>query len=401
MTPEEYGNSFEASIATVVPAAATRVPALAARFAAAGIEPAEVTGRAGLDRLPVVGKDELIELQARQPPFGGVLAPDASVRRIFQSPGPLYEAELDHPDHWRFAPALEAAGFSAEDVVLNAFSYHLSPAGAMFEEAARALGATVVPAGVGNLDLQIELCAAVGVDAYVGLPSYLKSLYEKAENEGVELGVRRAFVTAEPLPPSLRSWLEERVGVVRQGYGTAEAGNLGFECRRAEGLHVPDDALVEICDLSTGDPLWDGTIGQVVATVLYSDYPVVRLGTGDLSAFLTEPCDCGRSTPRLRGWMGRVGDAVKVRGMFLHPRSVEQVMKRIDGVEDFRLVVDRVEHRDELRCEVVAAPGVDPDALAEEVAGRVHSGLRFSAAVAVVTAIEGDEGPIVDLRTWD
>ncbi len=399
MNPEEYAESFDARIAAVLPEAAAAIPALANRVAAAGIDPAGLTTRAALDRIPVISKDELVEMQAARPPFGGIVAPDASIRRVFQSPGPLYEPELDHADHWRFGQALAAAGFGAEDVVLNAFSYHLSPAGAMFEEAARALGATVVPAGIGNLDLQVQVSAAVGVSAYTGLPSYLKALFEKVEEEGVALDIRRAFVSAEPLPPSLRSWLEERVEVVRQGYGTAEAGNLGFECDRAEGLHVPHDALVEVCDLSTGDPLWDGTVGQVTATVLHAGYPIVRLGTGDLSAYLTDPCECGRPTPRLKGWMGRVGDAVKVRGMFLHPRSIEQVMARVPGIRDFCFVIDRVEHRDELRCDVVAAEGHDPDELAARVAEEVRSGLRFRTEVRVVDTVAG--GPIADRRVWD
>jgi phenylacetate-CoA ligase len=401
MTPEEYGDSFDSEIAAILPVASARIPALAARVAGAGIEPRELTTRIAHDRLPIVTKDELIGLQAAEPPFGGVVAPGAAIRRIYQSPGPLYEPELDHADHWRFAQALEAADFGAESRVLNAFSYHLSPAGAMFEEAARALGATVVPGGIGNMELQIQVCVAVGVDSYTGLPSYLKTLLEKAESDGVVLGIERSFHTAEPLPPSLRAWLGERVPVVRQGYGTAEAGNLGFECELAEGLHVPLDALVEVCDLSTGEPLWDGTVGQVTATVLYPDYPIVRLGTGDLSAYLTDPCECGRPEPRIKGWMGRAGDAVKVRGMFLHPRHVEQVMARITGVTAYRFVVERAEHRDELRCEIVTAPGEDQKDVAKRIADAVRAGLRFKAAVEVVDELETDDGPIVDHRVWD
>ena len=202
-----------------------------------------------LDRIPVLTKDDLVEVQAAAPPFGGLLGADASVRRIFQSPGPLYEPELDVPDPWRWRPALEAAGFQSGEIVLNAAGYHLTPLGAMLEEGVRALGGVVVPGGVGNLDLQVRACVDLGATAYVGLPSYLKALLDKADelDLGSSLRLERAFVLAEPLPPSLRALLEERVSVVCQGYGTAEGGNLGYECEQKAGFHVPDDALVEVC----------------------------------------------------------------------------------------------------------------------------------------------------------
>ncbi len=401
MTPEEYGRSFDDRIAAILPEASRRAAPLRERLEAAGLRPEELTDGRALARLPVLSKDELLELQAAARPFGGLLTDGARLRRIFQSPGPLYEPELDQPDHWRWAPALAAAGFEAGDVVFNAFSYHLSPAGAMFEEGARALGCAVLPGGVGNLELQLQACADAGATAYVGLPSYLKALLEKGDEEGVKLSLRRAFVTAEPLPPSLRAWLQERVPVVLQGYGTAEAGNLGYECEQAEGLHVPEDALVEVCELSSGEPLWDGAVGQVVATVLSADYPLVRLGTGDLSAYLTESCRCGRGTPRLKGWLGRVGDAVKVRGMFLHPRQIEQVMGSLEGIARYRFVIERVEHRDELRCEVVVGPGADAEAVADAVRNQIRSGLRFNVGVTAVDELEEGAPLVEDRRTWE
>ena len=398
-----YARSFDERVAAIVGPAAERVPALRERLAAAGVEPGELTDVAGLDRVPVLTKDELIDVQAAARPFGRLLAPGANVRRIFQSPGPIYEPELDEPDPWRWRPALAAAGFGPDDVVLNAAGYHLTPLGAMFEEAARALGSTVVPGGVGNLDLQVQVCVDVGVTAYVGLPSYLKALLERAEDAGAAPSFRleRAFVTAEPLPPSLRSWLEERVPVVRQGYGTAEAGNLGYECEVKSGFHVPDDALVQVCDLATGRALWGSEEGQVVVTLFRADYPLVRLGTGDLSAFVLDPCACGRAAPRLVGWLGRVGEAVKVRGMFLHPRQVRAAMADVAGLEAYRFVVDRHEHRDELRCEIVAASGADRAAVAEAVRERVRSALRFNADVAAVESLDAAGPVLVDARSWD
>lgn len=396
--PAAYARSFDARVAEVLPDAARASPGLRRRCEAAGLAPDDLTDAAALERLPVMSKDELLEAQRADPPFGGLLADGARPRRVFQSPGPLYEPEPAVPDHWRWAPALEAAGFGAGDVVLDAFGYHLSPAGAMFEQAAVALGCTVVPAGVGNAELQLQACADLGVTGYIGLPSYLKSLLEKAEDGGPAWAPERAFVTAEPLPPSLRAWLDERVGTLRQGYGTAEAGNLGYEVDGVEGLLVPDDALVQICRLGDGAPIVDGAEGQVVVTVLSPEYPLVRFGTGDVSAWAVDGAGAALPRPRIRGWLGRVGDAVKVRGMFLHPRQIEEAMAGLDGLGDWRFVVERVDHRDELRCEVVPA-GADADALAESVRARVRDRLRFGVEVVSVPTLEGP-GPLDDRRDW-
>jgi phenylacetate-CoA ligase len=400
-TVAEYTAGFEARARAVLVPAAGAVPALARRLAAAGLAADDLGSVTSLRRLPILTKDDVLELQAKAPPFGGLLAPGTPLRRIFQSPGPLYEAEPDVPDHWRGAPALAAAGFTAADVVLNCFGYHLSPAGMMFEESCRVIGATVVPGGVGNMELQVRAARDVGVTAYTGTPSYLKALLEKAADlEGPPLSFVRAVVGAEPLPLSLRSWLGERVGAVRQMYGTAETGLLGYECEELSGWHVPDDALVEVCALDDGQPVAEGTEGQVVVTLFSPHYPLVRFGTGDLSAFAAGDCPCGRPTPRLVGWLGRSGEAVKVRGMFLHPRQVTQVMSQVPSVAAYRFLIDRVDHRDVLRCEVVPAAGAAGDPAAA-VKDAVRSGLRFDVEVTVVTAIEPGSPPVSDLRTWD
>jgi phenylacetate-CoA ligase len=398
-----YARSFDERIAAVVAPAAERVPAFAERLRAAGLGPTELTSIDELDRIPVLTKDDLAELQAAAPPFGGLLGADAPVRRIFQSPGPLYEPELDEPDPWRWRPAFEAAGFQSGEIVLNAAGYHLTPLGAMFEEGVRALGGVVIPGGIGNPDLQVRACVDLGATAYIGLPSYLKALLDKADelDLGGSLRLERAFVLAEPLPPSLRTVLEERVAVVAQGYGTAEGGNLGYECERKEGFHVPDDALVEVCELDSGRGLWDGEEGQVVFTLFREHYPLIRIGTGDLSAFVTKPCECGRPTPRIAGWLGRVGEAVKVRGMFLHPRQIRSVMSEVPEVTAYRFVVEREEHLDSLRCELVPAAGADAAAVVENVKERVRSALRFNAEVEVVESLEPDAPALVDTRTWE
>jgi phenylacetate-CoA ligase len=404
MSPAAYARSFDERVRSVLPEAARRCSGLARRLDAAGIVVNDLCRVTDLDRVPVMTKDDLLELQRADPPFAGLVAADAPIRRVFQSPGPLYEPELDRPDPWRWAPALRAAGFGERDLVLNTFSYHLSPAGAMFEEALRAVGARVLPGGVGNLELQAQACADLGVTAYIGLPSYLKALLERAEAAGHDpraWPLRRAFVAAEPLPPSLRAWLTARVPVVLQGYGTAETGNLGYETNALDGLHVPADALVQICDLSTGEAIYDGREGQVVVTTFEPDAPVVRFGTGDLSAWALDETISTEPTPRIRGWLGRVGDAVKVRGMFLHPRQVSAVMTSVEGVEAYRFIVDRINHRDVLRCELVTRPGADPKVVGRDVRSSVRDGLRFDVDVIPVAEPTVADGPIVDVRSWD
>jgi phenylacetate-CoA ligase len=379
----------------VLPRLAAAVPALRRRVEAAGLRPEDLADLEELARIPVLSKDDLIELQHANPPFGGLLAPGARPRRVFQSPGPLYEPEPDAEDPWRWAPALRAAGFAEGQLVVDAFGYHLTPAGAMFEEGLRAVGCTVLPGGVGSIDLQAAAIRDLGVTGFVGLPSYLKTLLERHD----DLRLERAFLAAEPLLPPVRAWLRERVGVVRQGYGTAETGNCGFECEAEDGWHVPEDALVQVCALDDGRALGPGEEGQVVVTLFREDYAVVRLGTGDLSRLVAERCSCGRGTPRLAGWLGRVGEAVKVRGMFLHPRQVRSVMDGLDGVAAYRFVVERRADRDQLRVEVVPAGGSDGAAVCERVREAVRSGLRFNADVVAAHSIAEDRPVLEDVRS--
>lgn len=400
-TPSEHQRAFDPIVGDVVSRAAASSPGFRARLDRAGLDPADLDDVAALDALPVLTKDELLDQQLAAPPFGDLLAPDTTPVRIFQSPGPLYEPQLESGDTWRWQSALRAAGFDEHDVVLVAFGFHLSPAGAMFEAACHSLGATVVPAGVGSKELQVRACVDIGITAYVGPPSYLKALLETAEASGAEVGIERAFVSAEPLPPSLRAWLTRRVPSVRQGYGTAETGNLGWECDAQDGLHVPDDALVQICDLTTGAALHDDAQGQVVATLLSTEYPVVRFGTGDLSAWETRPCGCGHHAPRIRGWLGRVGDAVKVKGMFLHPRQVQSVMDGLAEVDAYRLVIGRKDHKDVLRCEVVADDPTDGERTQVAVAEAMREQLRFTVDVQLVGSLPDDSSAFEDVRTWE
>lgn len=435
--------AYDDAVQDLVHRAAQTVPAFATRLAEAGLQPAAVTDVAGLAAIPVLDKDSVLALQHDDPPFGGLLAPGAEVERVFQSPGPLYEPQLAGAD-WRWGQALTELGVGPGDTVLNAFGYHLSPAGAMMEQGARSAGATVLPGGIGSQDLQVRALADLGVTAYTGLPSYLKALVERYDGAGLERGrwrLRRALVTAEPLPDSLRAVLVERVPHVLMAYGTGETGLLAYETQEGPdaGMRLADRVLVQVCDLASGEPVTDEAEGQVVVTVLRPDYPLVRFGTGDLSGWMLGP----DGTPRLRGVLGRTGQAIKVKGMFLHPRQVTAVMSAVDGVADYRFVVGRVDHVDTLRCEVVPAHGAnrgaarhggdgdisrddgglarddadisrdgggpagddgglarDDGGLVHDVAARVREGLRFNAEVVVVDALTPGNGPLVDTRDW-
>lgn len=386
--------------------AAERVPGFASRLAEAGLTSEEVCRPGGLAGLPVLAKDDLVERQRQDPPHGGLLAPDADVARWFQSPGPLYEPQLKGAD-WRWGQALGDLGVGADDVVLNCFGYHLSPAGAMLEQGARSVGAAVVPGGIGNQELQARAIGDLGVTAYTGLPSYLKALTEAYDAAGLDAGrwrLSRALVTAEPLPDSLRALLTQRVAQVRMAYGTGETGLLAWEPAGEEpghGLVLADGVDVQVCEIGTGAAVTDGTEGEIVVTLLRADYPLVRFGTGDLSGWTLGP----DGSLRLRGVLGRVGAAVKVKGMFLHPRQVTAVMAGLPGVADYRFLIDRVDHKDVLSCVVVPDGAVPAQTLTRTVAEKVRAGLRFRVDVQVADSLDAVEasdaaGPMVDRRDW-
>lgn len=381
---------------------ANHAPGFARRLQAANLSPSQIRSPEDLAALPVIRKDHLVELQKETPPFGGFLAcAPGELERIFQSPGPINDPQPRIPDYWRWKSALQAAGFRPADVVINCFGYHLTPAGAMFEEGLGALGCAVIPGGVGGQEQQVRVMSDLKVNGYVGLPSYLKALIEKAAELHLELFVEKAFFTAEPFPPSLRKWLNEHgVAVARQGYGTAECGNLGYECEAQNGLHIPNDALVQICDINSGQPLPHGTVGEVVVTLFVKEYALIRFGTGDLSSIQTEACPCGRAALRLTGWQGRIGDAVKVRGMFLHPRQLRDALARFAQVQRWQALITRVEHRDYLTLRVVAPESAD---LKKELAAAVRDGLKFQAEIEFLaeSQLPADAPPIQDDRVWE
>jgi phenylacetate-CoA ligase len=384
---------------------AANAPGFARRLQEANLSPDSIFNPQNLSTLPVIRKDNLVELQAAEPPFAGFLAcAPGELKRIFQSPGPIYDPEPCLSDYWRWKPALQAAGFEPHDVVMNCFGYHLTPAGAMFEEGLWSIGCAVIPGGIGNQEQQARLLHDLKVTGYVGLPSYLKALIEKASELEFEIFVGKAFFTAEPLPPSLRKWLHEHgVAIARQGYGTAECGNLGYECNQENGWHLPTDAIIEVCDINNGQPLPPGQTGEIVVTLLNRDYALVRFGTGDLSSLSTEPCSCGLESARLMGWQGRIGDAVKVRGMFLHPRQVADFMTRFPEVLRWQAVVTREEHKDHLTLNVVCSPGADPASITANLAQAAREAIKFHPEVKAVSeeTLPLGSSPIRDDRSWE
>jgi phenylacetate-CoA ligase len=347
----------------------------------AGVDAAVVNSRSALTALPVTRKHELLERQKAEraiDPFGGfsaigwrALGALRPARRVFQSPGPIYEPEGAAPDYWRFARALFAAGLRAGDLVHNSFSYHLTPAGSMMETGAQALGCTVFAGGVGNTELQLQAMHELRADAYVGTPSFLRIALEKADEAGIALpALKKASVGGEAFPPALRDLFIARGVMAYQSYGTADVGLIAYETAAREGLVLDEGVIVEIVRPGTGEPLADGEVGEVVVTALNPDYPLIRFGTGDLSAVLAGTCPTGRGNRRIKGWMGRADQTAKVRGMFVHPSQVAEVVRRHPEIGRARLVVEGEMANDRMTLHAETA-GL-PEGLAERVAASLR-----------------------------
>ena len=417
----------EAALMAALPAqvaAAQAVPALAHKLAA--VNAASVTSRSALARLPVTRKGELLERQqaARAAgratnawdPFGGYsaigwramqAARTSGLRmatRVYQSPGPIYEPESATRDYWRSARALYAAGFRAGDLVHNSFSYHLTPGAWIMDNGALAIGCTVFPGGVGNTELQLQAMAELRADAYAGTPSFLRILVEKAAETGVALPtLKKALVGGEAFPPSLRDWLRERGIEAYQCYATADVGNIAYETTAREGLVLDEGVIVEIVRPGTGDVVPDGEVGEVVVTVLNPDYPLVRFGTGDLSAMLAGPCPSGRTNRRVKGWMGRADQTAKVRGMFVHASQVAEVGRRHPEIARARLVVEGEMANDRMTLKVECAPAARaPEGLAEAVAATVREVTKLRCDVLLVPpgSLPNDGKVIEDARKY-
>jgi phenylacetate-CoA ligase len=381
--PEDREAAHMSALAAHVAHAQARSPAM--RELLAGIDATAVTDRAALARLPVTRKGELHDRQkagraAGRDVFGGFAAVGygAQMPRVFASPGPIYEPEGTAKDYWRMARAIYAAGFRPGELVHNCFSYHFVPAGSIMESGAHAVGCTVFPGGTGQTEQQVQAMAELKPAGYIGTPSFFKIIVEKAAEMGVALpSVKKGLVGGEAFPPSLRDWFTERGIDVFQSFATADLGSIAYETSAREGLVLDEGVIVEIVRPGTGDPVAPGEVGELVVTTLNADYPLIRFGTGDLSAILPGTCPTGRTNTRIKGWMGRADQTVKVRGMFVHPAQVADIARRFPEVIKARLVVSGEMANDSMTFQVEAAPG--------------QSGLdqRISEAIRDVTKLRG------------
>jgi phenylacetate-CoA ligase len=369
----------------------------------AGVAVNAIDSRAALATLPVTRKSELGELQRAAPPFGGLTAtPMSGLSRVFASPGPIYDPQGCGEDWWRFARVLFASGFRAGDLVHNTFSYHFTPAGFMLEGAAQKLGCPVFPAGVGQTDMQVQAIADLKPAAYVGTPSFLRIIIERADELGADVSsLRKAVVSGEALPQTLRKLLNARGIVVRQAYASADLGLIAYETPSEEGLVVEEDVLLEIVRPGTGDPVAEGEVGEVVVTAFNADYPLIRFATGDLSALLPGISPCGRTNVRIKGWLGRADQTTKVKGMFVHPSQVAALVARHGEIGRARLVVDNAGGQDRmtLHCEVS-----DPsDGLQAAVVASMRDVTKLRGEVEFVAAgaLTNDGKVIEDLRTYE
>ena len=364
-----------------------------------GVDAGSVTSAADLAALPVLRKSELGKAQAANAPFGGFTTKPASgFSHVFQSPGPIYEPSSTDPDWWRMGRFLHAIGIGEGDIVHNCFGYHLTPAGMIFESGARAVGAAVLPAGTGQTELQVIAARDIGTTAYAGTPDYLKVILEKADEMGVTLGITRAAVGGGALFPSLREWYAGRGIMCLQSYATADLGNIAYESPSMEGLIVDEGVIIEIVTPGTGNPVPMGEVGEVVVTTLNPDYPLIRFATGDLSAVMAGASPCGRTNMRIKGWMGRADQTTKIKGMFVRPEQVAQLVAAHDEITRARVVATREAEQDVMTVRIESG---SPNA--EAYAASVAALLKLKGRIEVVApdSLPKDGLVIEDQRTYD
>ncbi|MGE0797348.1 MAG: phenylacetate--CoA ligase family protein [Lautropia sp.] len=404
-SPEAREGALLARLPGLLEQAIAHAPGWARHLA--GVDPRAICSRKALAALPLLRKRDLKSLQQAEPPFGGLatVAP-GRLGHVFMSPGPIFDPEGTGPDPWRTARALWAAGLRPGHLVQNCFSYHLTPGAWMVDHAARRIGCAVIPAGTGQTEQQIELLRALRPDAYVGTPSFLRVIVERAAQEGLSLAnLKRAVVAAEALPASLRSWFRDQgIATVLQFYGTADVGLIAYESEAADGMILDEDMLLEIVRPGTGEPVADGEVGEVVVTRFDATYPMIRFATGDLSAIADGPSACGRSNIRIRGWLGRADQTTKVRGLFVHPEQVAAVIARHPEIVRARLIVsgEMADDRMTLRCES-AVVDADAAALATRIGESVRALTKLRAEVELVApgSLVNDGKVIEDVRKLD
>ncbi len=371
--------------------------------ALAAVDATQITTRQALASLPLTRKRDLLELQKQRPPFGGLEAISRqATRRVFASPGPIYELQGTNVDPWRMARVLYAAGFRAGDLIHNCFSYHFTPGAFMFEGGAAALGCAVFAGGVGQTEQQVLAMAALRPDGYVGTPSFLRIILEKADEMGADVSsLTKAMVSGEALPKPVRQALNERGITVRQCYATADLGAIAYESAAEEGLIVDEDILLEIVRPGTGEPVAEGEVGELVVTTFNPDYPLIRFATGDLSAILPGVSPCGRTNVRIKGWMGRADQTTKVKGMFVHPEQVSEVAKRFPELGRVRLVVDNPDSQDRMTLHYEATTNPPDLAPALITALREVTKLRAEVTHFPLGTLANDGKVIDDVRKYD
>ena len=401
----------EAALLAALPQQVAHAQTHSAAFARIlhGVDAASVNSRAALARLPVTRKHELQELQqaaraqAGGNVFGGfcTLGFGAELPRVFASPGPIYEPEGTARDYWRMARAIFAAGFRAGDLIHNSFSYHFVPAGSMMETGAHAIGCSVFPGGTGQTEQQVQAMRDLQPAGYIGTPSFLKIILEKAAEMGVALpSVKKAMFSGEAFPPSLRDWFLERGVAGYQCYATADLGLIAYETSAREGLVIDEQVIVEIVRPGTGDPVAEGEVGELVVTSLNPSYPLIRFGTGDLSAVLAGACPSGRTNVRIKGWMGRADQTTKIRGMFVHPKQVDDIVKRFTEVACARLVVSGEMANDVMTLQV-ETPAAS-DALASRIGEAIRDVTKLRGQVQMMApgSLPNDGKVIEDARSY-
>lgn len=403
-SPQEREAALMAALPVHIAHAQAHSPAFASILA--GVDASSIASRAALAQLPVTRKYELLAQQQAQrssTPFGGFNTQPfgAHMPRVFASPGTIYEPEGQRPDYWRMARAIYAAGFRTGELIHNCFSYHFVPAGSMMETGAHALGCTVFAGGTGQTEQQVQAMSELRPAGYIGTPSFLKLIVEKAQSMGIALpSVRKALVSGEAFPPSLRNWLQTYGIAAYQCYATADLGLIAYETSAREGLVVDEHVIVEIVRPGTGDPVSEGEVGELVITSLNPDYPLIRFGTGDLSAILPGACPTGRTNVRIKGWMGRADQTTKVRGMFVHPSQVAEVIKRFPQAGKARLVVSGAMANDSM---VLMVESTETSAgLAQLIGDTVRDVTKLRAEVQLVSpgSLPNDGKVIEDARSY-
>ncbi|KTB48450.1 phenylacetate--CoA ligase family protein [Dehalogenimonas alkenigignens] len=412
MTASERQAYLDARLVKAVARAYRGAPGAREMLNQAGVKPSQIKTAADLEKLPITRKTDLIEKQKQNPPYGGYyIGQLEEIERVFISPGPVYEPLHSSRIKW-FARSFWAAGFRRGDVAINTFTYHLSPAGTLFGEALRHCGATVVVAGAGNTEIHLRTMKDLGVTGFVGTPSYLMGLINKIEETGgnfrKDFKVNKAWFTGEMLSPSVRRILEQDYCVdTRQAYAVTEPGGaLAYECSQKSGLHLMDDYLIEIVDPATGKQMLPGDVGEVVVTPLHNPHwGLLRFGTGDLSRLVTDKCACGRTAPKLAGLLGRTGEAVKVRGMFIVPKQVEAALAAVDHAGKFQIIVRRESNRDLMTLRLELKPGtIDSNELRQRIGQAFQNACVVKLdhlELAPAGSIPTDAKTVVDERKWD